>query len=64
MPRFSHKQDHTIKVEQVERLLGVSISQEKILGILTGLGFTPLNENSPWHFRVPSFRLIGNKKLT
>ena len=23
---------------------------------MTGLGFTPLNENSPWHFRVPSFR--------
>jgi phenylalanyl-tRNA synthetase beta chain len=52
-----------LRYEQVERVLGVAVAKTKIISILRGLGFTLLNENSPWHFRVPSFRFDIEKEV-
>jgi phenylalanyl-tRNA synthetase beta chain len=52
-----------LRYEQIERILGVDIHKDKALQILQGLGFTLLNENSPWHFRVPSYRFDCEQEI-
>jgi phenylalanyl-tRNA synthetase beta chain len=52
-----------LRYERIERILGVDVPKAKVTSILQGLGFVLLNENSPWHFRVPTFRFDVEQEI-
>ena len=46
----------SLRHQQIQRVLGIDVAPADVVDILSRLGFVLLNEESPWLFRVPTFR--------